>query len=71
VFDADTDMRQLCPVCLRRVTHPAQVGLASRTLLEWSGTDMVCMGGYTLPHAPSLPTSWFSGQRWLYLDISW
>lgn len=65
------DQRQRCPVCLRRVTHPAQVGLASRTFLGWNGTEMVCMGGHTLLHVPSLPTSWFSGQRWLYLDTSW
>jgi hypothetical protein len=65
------DQRQRCPVCLRRVTHPAQVGLASRTFLGWNGTEMMCMGGHTLLHVPSLPTSWFSGQRWLYLDTSW
>jgi hypothetical protein len=65
------DQRQRCPVCLHRVTHPAQVGLASRTFLGWNGTEMMCMGGHTLLHVPSLPTSWFSGQRWLYLDTSW
>lgn len=65
------DQRQRCPVCLRRVTHPARVGLASRTFLGWNGTEMMCMGGHTLLHVPSLPTSWFSSQRWLYLDASW
>jgi hypothetical protein len=65
------DQRKRCPVCLRRVTHPAQVGLASRTFLGWNGTEMICTGGHTLLHVPSLPTSWFSTQRWLYLDTSW
>ena len=65
------DQRQRCPVCLRRVSHPAHVGLASRTFLGWNGTEMICMGGHTLLHVPALPTSWFSGQRWLYLDSSW
>jgi hypothetical protein len=65
------DQRQRCPVCLRRVTHPAHVGQASRTFLDWNGTEMICMGGHTLLHVPSLPTSWFGGQRWLYLDTSW
>ena len=65
------DQRQRCPVCLRRVTHPARVGVASRTFLGWNGTEMMCMGGHTLLHVPSLPTSWFGGQRWLYLDTSW
>ena len=49
------DQRQRCPVCLRRVTHPARVGLASRTFLGWNGTEMMCMGGHTLLHVPSLP----------------
>jgi MacB-like protein len=65
------DQRQRCPVCLRRVTNPAQVGLASRTFLAWSGTELICADGHTLLHIPGLPTSWFSTQRWLYLDTSW
>lgn len=65
------DQRQRCPVCLRRVINPAHVGLASRTFLAWNGTEMICAGGHTLLHIPGLPTSWFSTQRWLYLDTSW
>lgn len=65
------DQRQRCPVCLRRVINPAQVGLASRTFLAWNGTELICADGHTLLHIPGLPTSWFSTQRWLYLDTSW
>jgi len=65
------DQRQRCPVCLRRVTHPAQVGSVSRMFLAWSGTELICTGGHTLLHVPGLPTSWFSAQRWMYLDSSW
>ncbi|HUB29162.1 MAG TPA: ABC transporter permease [Terracidiphilus sp.] len=65
------DQRNRCPVCLRRVTHPAQVGLAGRTFLAWNGTELMCAGGHTLLHVPALPTSWFETQRWLYLDTSW
>lgn len=65
------DQRQRCPVCMQRVTHPAQVGQASRTFLDWNGTEMMCVGGHTLLHVPSLPASWFGTQRWLYLDTSW
>jgi hypothetical protein len=68
---AVADQQQRCPVCLRRVTHPARVGLASRTFLGWNGTEMMCLGGHTLLHVPSLPTSWFGAPRWLYLDHSW
>jgi hypothetical protein len=65
------DQRERCPVCLRRVTHPAQVGQASRTFLAWNGTELICTSGHTLLHVPGLPTSWFGTQRWLYLDTSW
>jgi hypothetical protein len=65
------DQSHRCPVCLRHVTHPAQVGIASCNFLGWNGTEMICMGGHALLHVPSLPTSWFSGQRWMYLDTSW
>lgn len=68
---AVADQRERCPVCLGRVTNPATVGFASRTFLSWNGTEMICMGGHTLLHVPSLPTSWFGGPRWLYLDSSW
>ena len=65
------DQRQRCPVCLRRVTSPARVGMAGRTFLAWNGTEMICASGHTLLHVPGLPTSWFGTQRWMYLDTSW
>ena len=55
-----------------------QAGDASRTsrigfenFLAWSGTELICAGGHTLLHVPGLPTSWFSTQRWMFLDSSW
>lgn len=68
---AALDQRRRCPVCLRLVTNPANVGFASRTFLGWNGTELMCADGHTLLHIPGLPTSWFSTQRWLYLDTSW
>jgi hypothetical protein len=65
------DQRKRCPVCLRVLSHPARVGLASRNFLAWNGTELMCAGGHGLLHIPELPTSWFSTQRWLYLDASW
>jgi hypothetical protein len=65
------DQLQRCPVCLGRMTHPAHVGIASQTFLGWNGTESICREGHTLLHIPGLPTSWFSAQRWLYLDTSW
>lgn len=65
------DQQRRCPICLRKVTHPARVGMASRTFLAWNGTEMICTGGHTLLYVPSLPTSWFNAPRWVYLDSSW
>lgn len=65
------DQRHRCPVCLRPVTNPTRVGLASHTFLGWNGTEMFCAGGHTLLHVPALPTSWFQAPRWVYLDPSW
>jgi hypothetical protein len=65
------DQRQRCPVCLGKLTHPARVGQPSRTFLAWNGTELICVSGHGLLHVPEMPTSWFSTQRWLYLDSSW
>jgi hypothetical protein len=65
------DQRQRCPVCLGKLTHPARVGQTSRTFLDWNGTEWICVSGHGLLHIPEMPTSWFSTQRWLYLDPSW
>jgi hypothetical protein len=65
------DQRKRCPVCLRLLSNPARVGQASQNFLAWNGTELICAGGHGLLHIPELPTSWFSTQRWLYLDPSW
>ena len=65
------DQRQRCPVCLGKLTHPARVGQPSRNFLAWNGTELICGGGHGLLHVPEIPTSWFSTQRWMYLDPSW
>ncbi len=65
------DQRQRCPVCLGKLSHPARVGQPSRAFLAWNGTELICVGGHGLLHVPEMPTSWFSTQRWLYLDSSW
>jgi hypothetical protein len=65
------DQRQRCPVCLKRLTHPARVGQPSRNFLAWNGTELMCVAGHGLLHIPEMRTSWFDNQRWLYLDPSW
>jgi hypothetical protein len=65
------DQRQRCPMCLGKLTHPARVGQPSRNFLAWNGTELICVSGHGLLHVPEIPTSWFSTQRWMYLDPSW
>ena len=65
------DQRRRCPVCLCTLTNPARVGQFSRNFLAWNGTELVCLSGHGLLHVPDIETSWYSNQRWLYLDPSW
>lgn len=65
------DQRRRCPICMRRLSHPARVGQASWSFLGWCGTEMICSRGHGLLHIAELPTSWFGAQRWLGLDPSW
>lgn len=65
------DQRKRCPVCLRILTNPARVGQPSWNFLARNGTELMCEAGHGLLHVPELATSWFSTQRWLYLDPSW
>jgi len=65
------DQRSRCPVCLQFLRNPVHVGQPSRNFLAWNGTELICVVGHGFLHVPELPTSWFSTQRWLYLDPSW
>ncbi|WP_446743673.1 hypothetical protein [Silvibacterium acidisoli] len=65
------DQSQRCPNCLRRFSHPAYVGQSSRSLLAWSGMELICRNGHGLLHVPNHATSWFPGASWLKLDSSW
>ena len=65
------DQLKRCPSCLRRLTNPARVGDRSRSFLNFSGIEYVCVEGHGLLHVPDFPTSWFNEQRWLTLDGSW
>lgn len=65
------DQRKRCPVCLRLLTNPIQIGRISQIFLEWYGTELMCARGHGLLHVTEIPTSCYSTQRWLYLDDSW
>lgn len=65
------DQQRRCPVCLRRLSYPVEVGQLSQTFLAWNGTELVCERGHVLLHIPGMSTSWFGAQRWVCLDGSW
>jgi hypothetical protein len=65
------DQRRRCPVCLRHLANPVRIGHSSRMLLEWYGTELMCLRGHGLLHIPERPSIWFSAQRWMDLGPSW
>ena len=65
------DQRKRCPVCLRLLANPVRVGESSRILLEWHGTELMCLRGHGLLYVPEWPEIWSGRQRWLGLGPSW
>jgi len=66
-----TDQQQRCPVCLRSLTAPVQIGTASRTFLEWYGAESTCSRGHGLLHVSENASSYSRKPQWLSLDDSW
>jgi hypothetical protein len=67
----NADQRRRCPVCLRLLANPVRIGASSRILLEWHGTELMCLRGHGLLYVPEWPAIWSGQQRWLDLGPSW
>jgi len=65
------DQRRRCPVCLRLLANPVRLGEPSRILLEWHGTELMCLRGHGMLYVPEWPAIWSRRQRWLALGPSW
>src|SRR6202044_2074436 len=65
------DQRKRCPVCLRLLANPVRIGESSRILLEWHGTELMCLRGHGMLYVPEWPPIWTARQRWLQLGPSW
>ncbi len=65
------DQRRRCRVCLRRLGLAAHVGCPGCLLLDWAGTEMVCMEGHGMLHVPEMAASWHEAEHWTALDDSW
>lgn len=66
-----SDQRKRCPVCLRLLANPVRIGGASRILLEWHGTELMCLRGHGLLYVPEWPAIWSGRQSWMALGPSW
>lgn len=65
------DQNERCPVCLRLLSNPVRIGESSRILLEWHGTELMCLRGHGMLYVPEWPAIWSARQRWMDLDPSW
>jgi hypothetical protein len=65
------DQRRRCPVCLRLLVNPVRIGETSRILLEWHGTELMCLRGHGMLYVPEWPAIWSGRQRWMGLGSSW
>jgi hypothetical protein len=65
------DQRRRCRVCVRRLGLPAHVGCPGCLLLDWAGTEMVCMEGHGMLYVPEMSSSWQDPEKWTTLDDSW
>lgn len=64
---AMVDQRRRCPTCLRILDKPVRMGSGSRILLEWNGTELLCLRGHGVMHFPENPAIWFRKPRWMPL----
>jgi hypothetical protein len=65
------DQRRRCRICLRRLGLAAHVGCSGSVLLDWAGTELVCIEGHGMLHVPEMASSWREPERWTALDDSW
>jgi hypothetical protein len=65
------DQRKRCPVCLRLLANPVRIGESSRILLEWHGTELMCLSGHGMLYVQEWPAIWPGRQRWMGLGTSW
>lgn len=60
-----------CQHCLRMLSRPTRVGMASRNFLEWNGTELICAEGHGLLHVTEMHGSWCWYDVWVELDPTW
>ncbi len=53
------------------LANPVRIGESSRILLEWHGTELMCLRGHGLLYVPEWPAIWSARQSWMALGPSW
>ncbi|HEY4362447.1 MAG TPA: hypothetical protein VGN17_15845 [Bryobacteraceae bacterium] len=65
------DQQARCRVCLNRLGLRTRVGCPGCLLLDWAGTELVCVEGHGMLHVPEMVSSWSKSDQWTSLDESW
>lgn len=65
------DHEQRCKDCLRSLASPERVGRPSHNLLEWSGTEQICVLGHGALSSPEMISSWCERSRWSERPAGW
>jgi hypothetical protein len=65
------DQAERCKDCLRSLTSPERVGRPSHNLLEWAGTEQVCIHGHGALSSPEMVSSWCEHSRWVDRPAGW
>lgn len=71
LFWSISDQRRRCRVCLRRLGLATHVGCPGCLLLNWAGTELVCVEGHGMLHVPEMAACWTEPRQWTALDDSW
>ncbi len=61
------DQERRCPICLKRLSSPVQLGRLSWALLDWNLREYVCSEGHGVMQVPVAPLMGQSVQNWLPL----
>jgi len=65
------DQQKRCRVCLSRLALPVDVGRPGSVLLNFAGTEMVCVEGHGVLYVPESESNSLERDRWSRLDDSW
>ena len=65
------DQRRRCRICLRRLGIAVHVGRTGCLLLDWAGTELMCVEGHGMLQVCEMASSWQEPEQWTSLDDSW